>query len=154
MSANFKGLTFWRDLFDGAPPFIACEDNKFVIKKQFEMESYFDSSMDESINCNSYAKPEMLQSIKTFTDKNKVSCPVSAQACAQFVKNYPANVAEKILHPLCRKTGTSQIEKASKLSSKDIIDGVQGLFSGGGNLFDMLFPPKRVVSPSSGVISK
>jgi hypothetical protein len=31
---------------------------------------------------------------------------------------------------------------------------VQGLFSGGGNLFDMLFPPKRVVSPSSGVISK
>ncbi len=154
MSANFKGMTFWRDLFDGAPPFISCEDNKFVIKKQFDLHDYFDSSMDESINCSSYATPEMLQTIKTFTDKNKISCPVSPQACAQFVKTYPANVAEKILHPLCRKSGTSQIEKASKLTSKDIIDGVQGLFSGGGNLFDMLFPPKKTLPTNGGVISK
>lgn len=154
MSANYKGMTFWRDLFDGTPPFLGCEDNKFVIKKQFELETYFDSSMDESINCNSYAKPEMLQSIKTFSDKNKVSCPVSAEACAQFVKTYPANVAEKILHPLCRKTGTSQIEKASKLTSKDIIDGVQGLFSGGGNLFDTFFPHKKSVPSKEGAITK
>lgn len=151
MSANYKGLSFWRDLLDGSPPLIECVDNKFVLKNKFALENYFDSSMDESINCDSYAKVEMLQSIRTFTEKNKVSCPVSSEACEKFVKNYPKEVAEKILHPLCRKTGTSQIEKASKLSSKDIIDGVQGVFSGGGNLFEMLFPPaKKDNRPSAG----
>lgn len=143
MSSNYKGLSFWRDLLDGPHPLIECVDNKFVLKNKFALENYFDSSMDESINCDSYAKVEMLQSIKTFTDANKVSCPVSSEACEKFVANYPKEVAAKILHPLCRKTGTSQIEKASKLSSKDIIDGVQAAFSGGDNLFEMLFPPTK-----------
>lgn len=155
MSANYKGMSFWRDLLDGTPALIECVDNKFVLKNKFELENYFDASMDESINCDSYAKQDMLDSIKSFTNKNKISCPVSADRCAQFVKTYPANVAAKILHPLCRKTGTSQIEQASKLSSKDIIDGVQGVFSGGGNLFEMLFPPKKnPASNPGGVISK
>lgn len=150
MSANYKGLSFWRDLFDGPSPLVECVDNKFVLKNNFAMENYFDSSMDESINCNSYATPEMLQTIKAFTGPNKISCPVSAEACANFVKNYPAEVAAKILHPLCLKSGTSQVEKASKLTSKDILDGVQGLFSGGGNLFDVMFPPKKN-KPLSGL---
>lgn len=155
MSANYKGLSFWRDLFDGASPLIECVDNKFILKNKFALENYFDASMDESINCSSYATPEMLQSIRTFTEQNKISCPVSSQACENFVKTYPPEVAAKILHPLCRKTGTSQIEKPNKLSSKDILDGVQGLFSGGGNLFDMLFPPKKKLdAPAGGVISK
>lgn len=156
MSANYNGLSFWRDLLDGSPALIECVDNKFVLKNKFALENYFDSSMDESINCDSYAQPAMLQSIKTFTEQNKISCPVSSESCEKLVKKYPVEVAEKILHPLCRKTGTSQIEKASKLSSKDILDGVQGLFSGGGNLYDTLFPPKKKDKTESagGVISK
>lgn len=150
MSANYKGMSFWRDLLDGSPALIECVDNKFVLKNKFAMENYFDASMDETINCDSYAKQEMLDSIKAFTDQKKVSCPVSSETCEKFVKNYPVEVAAKILHPLCRKTGTSQIEKASKLSSKDIIDGVQGVFSGGGNLFEMLFPPKKNTKSDSG----
>jgi hypothetical protein len=143
MSANYKGMSFWRDLLDGSPALIECVDNKFVLKNKFAMENYFDASMDETINCDSYAKQEMLDSIKSFTDQKKVSCPVSSATCEKFVKNYPSEVAAKILHPLCRKTGTSQIEVASKLSSKDIIDGVQGVLSGGDNLFEMFFPPKK-----------
>ena len=143
MSANYKGLSFWRDLFNGKPPIVECIDNKFVLKNSFAMENYFDSSMDESINCNSYATPQMLEKIKEFTDTKKISCPVSPESCARFVKNYPEDVAKKILHPLCRKSGTSQIEEASKLTSKDIIDGVQGLISGGENLFEVMFPPDK-----------
>lgn len=154
MSANYKGMSFWRDLFDGSPALIECVDNQFVLKNKFALENYFDASMDEAINCDSYAKQEMLDSIKTFTDKNKVTCPVSPESCEKFVKNYPKEVAAKILHPLCLKTGSSQIEKASKLSSRDIIDGVQGVFSGGGNLFEMLFPAKKSKEAAGGVISK
>lgn len=155
LSANYKGMTFWRDLLNGDNPIVACENNQFVLKRPFELENYFDSSMDESVNCSSFVSEDMLKSIKTFTDKNNVSCPVSPAACERFVKTYPKIVAENILHPLCKKTGASQIEKASKLTSKDIIDGVQGLFSGGGNLFNMLFPPKKGSdTKASGVLSK
>jgi hypothetical protein len=72
MSANYKGMSFWRDLLDGSPSIIECVDNQFVLKNNFALENYFDASMDESINCNSYAKQETLDSIKTFTDQNKV----------------------------------------------------------------------------------
>lgn len=157
MSANFKGMHFWRDLLDGPNPLIVCENKKFVLKNNFEMEKYFDSSMDETVNCSSFAKKEMLDSIKVFTDQKKITCPINPEACEKFVKAYPAYVASIILHPLCRKSGTSQIEKASKLTSKDIIDGVQGLFSGGGNLYFMLFPPKKekTTSPDvGGALSK
>lgn len=143
LAANYKGLSFWRDLLDGKSPLIVCENNQFVLKKKFELENYFDESMDESINCNSYASVEMLESIKTFTDQNKVSCPVSKSLCQKLVKNLPAEVAKKTLHPLCAGTGTSQLEKPSPLNARDVLDGVNGLLSGGSNLVDILFPPAK-----------
>lgn len=155
LSANYKGLSFWRDLLDGKPPLIVCTNNNFVLNKKFALENYFDESMDESVNCNSYATLEMLESIKTFTDQHKISCPISKASCLKFVKNYPPEIAKKILHPLCLGTGKSQIEKPSVLNGKDVIDGVSALLSGGGNLVDILFPPtKAKIIESAGSISK
>ncbi len=149
LSANYKGLSFWRDFLDGKPALVVCEDNKFVIKQSFELENYFDASMDETVNCSSYKNAEMLKAIKTFTDKNKVSCPVSSSYCEKFKKNLPAEVAKKTLHPLCLGTGSSQVETPSKLTAKDLLDAGSALASGGTNLYDMLFPPSRskVVEP-------
>lgn len=151
LSANYRGLFFWRDLFDGKSPMIACEDNKFVFKNEFALENYFDSSMDETINCNSYKSQEMLKAIKTFTDKNKVSCPVSSASCAKLKKKLNAEIAKKTLHPLCLGTGTSQVETPSRVTTKDLLDAAGALASGGTNLYDMLFPPSRgkVVEPGA-----
>ena len=143
LAANYKGLFFWQDLLDGKPPIIACENNHFILNKKFELEDYFDESMDESINCSSFATNEMLKSIKVFTEQKKISCPLSAATCLKLVKKYPKEIAKKILHPLCLGSGTSQIEIASTLNSKDVFDTVGALISGGGNLVHILFPPSR-----------
>lgn len=154
LSANYRGLSFWRDLLDSKAPLVACEDNKFVLKQKFELEQYFDASMDETVNCNSYKNTEMLKAIKTFTDKSKVTCPVSSATCEKIKKSLPLEVAQKTLHPLCLGTSSSQVETPSKLTAKDLLDAGSALASGGSNLYDMLFPPTRGKEVQPGAIVK
>lgn len=158
LAANYHGLYFWRDLLDGKNPIVVCENNNFSIKRSFDLEDYFSPAMDETINCNSYKNTQMYHAIKTFTDKHKVSCPLSSELCTKLKKDYPKEIAEKILHPQCinHLNKKEPVEKPSTLTIRDILDGSAALVSGGENLVDMFFPPanKYDANGSGKVIAK
>lgn len=141
--ANYKGLYFWRDLFDGKPAIIACKNGRFVKNREFKLEDYFSPGMDESLNCNSYADKELLSAIKTVTDKWGQKCPADSKACDGLKKDF-ADLSPLLLHPLCQGTGTSQIEAASTMSTRDILDTVEGAAGGGPDyLLFKLFTEKK-----------
>lgn len=143
LSANYQGLFFWRDLFDGKPPIVACKNGKFVKNREFQMEDYFVASMDESINCNSYADQEIYQAIKTVTDKWGQKCPAVDGVCEEL-KTKSGEYANLLLHPRCLGTGTSQVEKASQMTTKDVLDTAQAVMGGGANyLLFKLFGEKK-----------
>lgn len=131
LAANYAGLSFWSQLLDGPSPMIACEKGRFVQKRSFDIANYFNEAMDETINCNSYATKEMLSAVYKMTAPWNMECPVKANACAELKKNYPAEIANKILHPRCLGTGDSQLEEASAKTTKDIIDMAGAAVSGG-----------------------
>ncbi len=141
--ANYEGLFFWRDLFDGKPPIIACKNGRFVKNREFKLEDYFSPGMDESLNCNSYANKEILGAIKTVTDKWGQKCPAVSGVCEGLKKDFADNAAY-LLHPLCLGTGTSQVEAPSPMTTKDILDTVEGAADGGPNyLLFKLFGEKK-----------
>ncbi|CAE79014.1 hypothetical protein AB1A81_05010 [Bdellovibrio bacteriovorus] len=143
LMANYKGLYFWRDLFDGAPPLIVCKDGKFVQNREFDLANYFEPAMDETINCSSFATQEIHDRITAVTKKWNMNCPVDANAC-ETAKKVHADKAALLLHPKCRGTGNSQIEKASPMTTKDVIDTAQAAMSGGGDyLLFKLFGEKK-----------
>ncbi|WP_277577268.1 hypothetical protein [Bdellovibrio svalbardensis] len=139
LCANYQGLHFWRDLFDGKPPIVACKNGRFVKNRQFDMADYFVPTMDETINCNSYASEEVFKAISDVTNKWGMKCPAVDNVCDEFKKQYK-DFAPLLMHPLCLGTGTSQIEKASPMTTKDVMDTAQAAMSGGvGFLFFKYF---------------
>lgn len=141
--ANYQGLYFWRDLFDGKPPIVVCKNGRFVKNREFDMADYFVPMMDETINCNSYANEEMRKAINDVTKKWGMKCPMEESLCDAAKIDY-GGFAPLLLHPLCLKTGTSQVEVASPLTTKDVMDTAQAMMSGGGDfLFFKLFGKKR-----------
>ena len=143
LAANYHGIAFWRDLLKGKPPLIACENGRYVQKKQFDIANYIDASMDESINCNSYDSAEVLNGLKTEWDKKKLKCPADENSCAELRTSLPKEVAAKILHPRCLGTGTEQIEKPEEISTQDYLDAVSIL------LLNKQVPPRPRASPKA-----
>lgn len=145
LSANYHGIFFWRDFFNGKPPIVTCINGKYVRTKDFKVEEYFDESMDETINCNSYANLEVYNRLEEVHKKRKFSCPADPESCEQLKIKFGPDISKKILHPRCLGTGQSQIEEASEMTTKDVIDAAQAVMGGGGNfLLFKLFPPKKV----------
>lgn len=144
MAANYLGLAFWKDLWDGSPPFFACVEGQLIIKKQFKIEDYFNASVDEAINCNSYASQEMASTIIQRTEVLNRKCPIDPGVCKDLNKTISENYQSYILHPLCRGITSNQVEKPSDLTVKDILDGGSALVSGGGNFLKLIFPPAKM----------
>nr|BFD58798.1 hypothetical protein CKG001_09050 [Bdellovibrio sp. CKG001] len=143
LSANYQGLYFWRDLFDGKPAIALCQNGRFVKNREFKIEDYFVPSMDETINCNSYADQEMYQAIATVTKKWGQKCPAVEGLCEEM-KSKNGEFASLLLHPRCLGTGTSQVEKASAMTTKDVLDTAQAVMGGGANyLLFKLFGEKK-----------
>lgn len=144
LSANYHGMFFWRDLFDGQPAFLKCENGKFILQKKFKVADYFHPSMDESLNCSSFANEQVASRIEDVNKVRNVSCPMVPADCQDLQKSLPALVAKSILHPKCRTGQGSTIEAASPMTTKDVIDVAQGVMGGGGNfLFMKLFGAKK-----------
>lgn len=150
LSANYHGLSFWKDLFDGSPSFFTCENGRYKITKKFETEDYFASSMDETLNCSSYASAEVYQRISKVNSQRGISCPAESSACSQMIKEAGSN-AGKILHPNCFTPGSSFIEKASSRSTADVLQLAQAAIGGGGNflIFKMFGGENGYIESSS-----
>lgn len=126
LAANYKGLLFWRDFFDGKPAFIVCKNGRFVKNREFDLADYFDESMDESINCSSFATEEIKNAITGVTNRWKMTCPAVGGACERLQKNF-GELSPYLLHPRCAGTGTAILEPASPMTTKDVIDTAQAV---------------------------
>lgn len=167
LSANYYGVYFWRDLFDGAPPFFKCEQGKFVRAKDFKAEDYFHPSMDESLNCSSYSSRDLYLNVKRANDKRKISCPADPKFCDEMKADL-GDKAKLLLHPVCFDPQAPFVETPSDMNVKQVLDKVQAVAGGGPNfLLFKLFgqkklntnqsaevaPKTKTVSPSRGINS-
>ena len=59
--ANFNGLRFWNRILSehpdplsqrALPPYVACEDEKWVVAAKFDWREYIDPAWNESVNCS------------------------------------------------------------------------------------------------------
>lgn len=148
LAANYKGVSFWNDLFKGSPPLVACENGKYVQKAQFDIAKYFDASMDESINCNSYDSQEVLNGLATEWNKAKLKCPADENECASLRKSLPPEIAKKILHPRCLGTGTSQVEQPEEITTQDYLDSVSIL------ILNKQVPARPRANPKSEAVTQ
>lgn len=74
LSANFNGMRFWNHVtlkYDdilgkeyNAGPYVACEDNRWVVANPVDMKTYIDITMDESINCSKLATKRGARKLK------------------------------------------------------------------------------------------
>lgn len=140
LAANYLGTFIWRDLFDSPNPYFKCANGKYSLTRPFDIEPYLEASLDESINCSSYASKELRDAAAEFEKGLGLRCPVDPRACARLSDSYPSGVAEMILHPLCRNVKHEQIEIPNKLTATDIFNIAGALVSGGENLRYVFFP--------------
>jgi hypothetical protein len=133
MSTNYAGLQFWRDLWNGKPPYFTCKDGKLKVTRQFKIEDYLNASSDEAINCNSYDSNSLAKKIigRTVILKNK--CPVNKSVCQDLVKKTDSEFREYLLHPLCLGKDHNQVEVPGNKTMKDYIDTITAAGSGATN---------------------
>ena len=70
--ANFHGLRFWNAILAAHPdpltrsvvePYVRCDDNRWVIVRNFDWRDYIDTAWNESINCSLFRTPELLAKV-------------------------------------------------------------------------------------------
>lgn len=137
VSASELGMKFWKDLLDGPNPYFQCEKGRYVQRRRLDLFQLIDASLDESVNCSSYAEKEIRDAIVTHSKNLGVACPVDPQLCKRLVRAKKPN-ADLTLHPLCRAIADSQVESASSLTVRDVMQ-VGASLTSIGNLMPFWF---------------
>lgn len=77
--ANYEGLLFWQNFFDGNDSYIKCVEGNLIQQRAFDWLDYVTDGWDESINCsdfrNEYIKQKVYKNIST-TSAGK--CPAQS----------------------------------------------------------------------------
>lgn len=139
LSANHLGVSFWKNLVDGPEPHVVCKNGKFVLSRKFDLFKYLDASVDETINCSSFASAESLTGFLAHAKNMNSTCPVSKSTCQALTKSRPGNLGVLTLHPLCRGLKHDQLEVPTPHTVEDILTKASGLLSGGENLIPFWF---------------
>jgi hypothetical protein len=122
MNANFRGMTFWAELFKNefnselnfTPYFIFNEQNhqwELNPNRTFNWITYFDAAVDEGINCSSYRNEGIQKKIDFRLQElseqygQVVKCPMIESECKnlglKIQRDYPEYV-EFLVTPVCR----------------------------------------------------
>jgi hypothetical protein len=100
LSANFNGMRFWNHMLQkrddvmgkdhNVGPYIECQDGKWVAVKGIDFREYIDASMDESINCSTFATNSGLRrfnaAIKLIDPRN--TCPMDPALYKDMLTKY------------------------------------------------------------------
>lgn len=117
LAANYGGLQFYKNLFEGKNPYLKCVEGKFVIARTFRIEDYIDDSWDESINCSSFNTKENRDVVvKNINAMGFKKCPIDARKCELLSKKY-GDVKNDILHPLCADPASKHGQVEDSLSN-------------------------------------
>lgn len=101
--ANYKGLLFYQQLFEGERPYFTCQGGEWVrTERNFDWREHVDGGWDESINCSRYASQATAEKVNIAIDRLGVRrCPVAAGECKELGSKY-RSVQDYVLHPACR----------------------------------------------------
>ncbi len=145
ISASELGMKFWEELLDGPNPYFQCENGRYVQKRRFDLFSQIDASLDESVNCNTYAETDMRDAIVQHSKTLGVACPVDPGLCKRLAQAKKPN-ADLTLHPMCRGLKDSQVEQPSNLTVSDVMRMGSGITSIG-NLLPFWFGSGKMEIP-------
>lgn len=121
LAANYSGYLFWSQLFEGQNPYLVCENNKWVQKRQFNWNDYVNPLFDESINCSQYVSEGMqnvvdrnTQALTTANDLGSRVCPLDSGVCRNVHQYYEnPQVLRSIVGPRCLELSGIATEAAS-----------------------------------------
>lgn len=130
LAANWEGLKFWRNLFEGKNPYVKCKDGKLLVNRKFKIQDYFSDAMNEAINCSSFTDNTVTYVRKQIA-KLKYKCPADPDKCGKIIEKYKNQTAvlKKIISPACAEKNVQfpivETEKPTLLA--DVWEGQQGL---------------------------
>lgn len=103
LAANYAGLIFWSNLFDGKSPLFICAKGTYHIGRTVDFRKYVSPALDEGINCSSYKSKKLAQEIdqrfRSMGDQKR--CPIKLSLCKELRSYYPREIWAAVLHPRC-----------------------------------------------------
>jgi len=102
LTAEFNGMRFWNHILgkkediinENLGPYIACEDNKWIVVKEVDFSQYVDGGWDEAINCSKFKTDSMVTKVeKKINDIAKkdglsLDCPIDNQEMSLLKLKY------------------------------------------------------------------
>lgn len=129
--AHLQGAFFWAQYFKQNGQWLSCENNKFKLKKKFDLGQYAQVGWSEAVQCNEYVPKAEQTYLEKFFNKNSKSfeeevlvniealekkysrryhCPIDPAACGQSLnylkKTLPFLTPEQVravTSPACRE---------------------------------------------------
>lgn len=106
ISANWKGMQFWEDVWRSEDPYFKCVNNKWQrTGRKFLIGDYVTPAMDEAINCSEYVGSRAISAGKR---AEKYNCPVDPAACYCLTRNMNENTKKYLISPKCSKVRFNQ----------------------------------------------
>lgn len=124
LSANWAGLQFYRQLMDGANPYLKCTNNQLVrTERRFRLGEYFNKSWSETYNCSSYANKEFATRVTANLKARGMACPLERSGCDEIVATYKSSPLELnyLVSPSCRShvNSVTAVEKPVEVNWMD-----------------------------------
>lgn len=94
--ANFNGMRFWNHILQKNPdllgqnlgPYIVCQNNQWQQVKDIDFRPYFDSGVDETINCSQFARKHAAATVRDNMSKMGMSCPLDSSLLLEIYGRY------------------------------------------------------------------
>jgi hypothetical protein len=98
MATNYAGYRFWSSLYQGAEPYVRCEeDRRWVKGRSFTWADYVTDAWDEAINCSEMV-PSLSARVQQNTAKLGLACPIDPLRCFALSR---LEKAEFYVNPFC-----------------------------------------------------
>ena len=116
--ANFNGLRFWNQILLNHKdplnkessyhnsPYLKCHNDRWTLKKKFNLNRYTDAAWDEKINCNQYRNKDIEDKIMRGHSKAankeewKAFCPAIKSRCKTIRFKY-RKYKDPLIHQNC-----------------------------------------------------
>jgi len=134
LAANYQGFLFWKQVLDGANPYLTCVDGHWKQARDFKWSDYVNPLFDESINCSEFKTSNMeavvdrnVSALQTSLGKRPPVCPLNRDFCnnvsSVITDDY---IRSQIVHPRCLDPNTAPTEAPKRQRRPRAVYGSPG----------------------------
>lgn len=124
LAANWQGLRFYKNLFDGRDPYMSCKDGKVTVLRKFDISEYIDPLWNESVNCSAYPTKASATKVAANLKALGMTCPNVPSDCQKMIEKYKADplLSSAIISPGClnKVKVEDSVEKTSDLDWEQV----------------------------------